>query len=64
MKNYFSEYGARELQAKIEAYWKDRGHEVQVDVVPTEYDAKVRSVRYDVRSGLLNGLPRKCSKAA
>ena len=64
MKNYFNEYGARELQAKIEAYWKERGHEVQVDVVPTEYDANVRSVRYDVRSGLVNGLPKSVTKAA
>lgn len=64
MKNYFDEYGARELQAKIEAYWKERGHEVRVDVVPTEYDAKVRSIRYDVRSGLVNGLPKTGPKAA
>lgn len=58
MKNYFNEYGARELQAMIEAYWQERGHKVQVDVVPTEYDAKVRSIRYDVRSQMVNGMPR------
>jgi len=58
VRNYFDEHGARQLQAKIEAYWQERGYQVQVDVVPTEYDAKVRSVRYDVRSAMVNGYPQ------
>ena len=61
MSNYFAEDGARELQQRIEAYWTARGYTVQVDIVPSEYDPKVRSVRYDVRSHMRNGMPLRKS---
>lgn len=57
MSNYFAKDGARELQQRIKNYWSERGYDVEVDVVPSEYDAKVRSVRYDVRSHMRNGMP-------
>ncbi len=57
MQNYFAKDGARALQQRIKDYWQERGYDIQVDVVPSEYDAKVRSVRYDVRSQLRNGMP-------
>ncbi len=59
MPNYFAKDGARALQERIREYWSDRGYDVTVDVVASEYDAKVRSVRYDVRSQMLNGYPRR-----
>ena len=52
-----------QLQERIRAYWAERRYDVIDDVVPSEYDSKMRSVRYDVRSALVNGLPRK-SRAA
>jgi len=59
MSNYFAKDGARELQERIRQYWSERGYIVDVDVVASDYDAKVRSVRYDVRSTMRNGMPRK-----
>lgn len=59
MSNYFAKDGARELQARIQKYWAERGYKAEVDVVASDYDAKVRSVRYDVRSTMRNGMPRK-----
>lgn len=57
MSNYFAKDGARELQQRIKDYWLERGYDVEVDVVPSEYDEKVRSVRYDVHSHMRNGMP-------
>jgi len=59
MSNYFAKDGARELQQRIQDYWTARGYSVDVDIVPSEYDAKVRSIRYDVRSHMRNGMPRR-----
>lgn len=53
-----NEDGAKKLKAKIEAYWRERGHEVQVDVLKKGFTPAMRSARYDVRSELVNGLPK------
>jgi hypothetical protein len=50
--------GANELKARIEAYWRARGHEVQVMLIEAPFTQAIRSARYDVRSELVNGLPR------
>ena len=57
MSNYFAKDGARELQQRIKDYWSESGYDFEVGVVPSEYDEKVRSVRYDVRSHMRNGMP-------
>lgn len=49
--------GAYKLKAKIESYWAERGHEVQVDILPGPFNIALRSARFDVRSNLRNGLP-------
>lgn len=59
MSNYFARDGARALEDKIKAYWAARGYEVDIDLVPSDYDEKIRSVRYDVRSGMRNGMPQR-----
>jgi hypothetical protein len=50
--------GAAELKARIEAYWRARGHDVQVMLVEGAFTQALRSGRFDVRSDLVNGLPR------
>lgn len=50
--------GAEKLKAKIEAYWRARGYEVQVDIFDKGFHPTIRAARYDVRSTLVNGLPR------
>ena len=42
--------GARRLKARIEAYWAERGYDVNVDLV---------EARTDVRSNLVNGMPTR-----
>lgn len=57
--DYTDRAGANALKARIEAYWRERGYEVQVTLVDAPFVAALRAARVDVRSELLNGLPRK-----
>ncbi len=56
--------GASALKARIEAYWRGRGFEVQVMLVDGPFSAALRATRVDVRSELVNGLPRAALKRA
>lgn len=50
--------GASELKARIEAYWRERGYNIQVMLVEGSFTPALRASRVDVRSDLINGLPR------
>ena len=50
--------GAHALKAKIEAYWRERGHTVMVALHNVGFHPAIRAARYDVRSDMVNGLPR------
>lgn len=50
--------GAILLKAKIEAYWRERGAIVNVRIEPKGFTAAMRAARYDIRSDLVNALPR------
>lgn len=56
-REYTDRSGASEIKARIEAYWRERGHEIQVMLVDGGFSASLRASRVDVRSDLLNGLP-------
>jgi hypothetical protein len=51
--------GARRLKNKIEDYWRDRGYDVDIKLVDAGFMAAMRSARTDVRSDMVNGLPRR-----
>ncbi|MFC6199856.1 hypothetical protein [Ponticaulis profundi] len=51
--------GALKLKQKIEAYWKDRGFDVNIDLVDAGFVAAMRSGRTDVRSNMVNGMPSR-----
>lgn len=57
-REYTDRAGANELKARIEAFWRARGHEVQVMLVEGGFTAALRAARMDVRSDLVNGRPR------
>lgn len=48
---------ARTMADHIEAVWRARGHKVQCRVAPV-HDAFGRIVVYEIKSDLVNGLPR------
>jgi hypothetical protein len=51
--------GARRLKNKIEDYWRDRGFDVDIKLVDAGFMAAMRSARTDVRSDMVNGMPRR-----
>ncbi len=50
--------GARRLKERIEAYWRERGYDVNIDLVDAGFMPAMRSARTDVRSNMVNGFPR------
>ena len=59
MKDFCDENGAKRLQQKIKEYWEGRGYDVDVDLVNAGFVAAMRSARCDVRSDMVNGMPRR-----
>lgn len=49
--------GAARLKARIEAYWRERGHTVTVELIETP--APAGTPRVDIRSNMVDGLPVK-----
>ena len=56
--DYCSRDGALELKKKIEAYWADRGQDVTVLLHNVGFHPAIRAARFDIRSDLVNGMPR------
>lgn len=51
--------GAPRLKEKIEAYWRARGFDVMVRLEYRGFIPAMRSARTDIRSDLVDGLPRR-----
>lgn len=61
MKDWCDTEGAHRLREKIREYWAERGYEVDVDLVDAGFVAAMRSARTDLRSNMVNGMPRRRS---
>lgn len=59
VKDWCDEDGAKRLREKINAYWAERGYEVDVDLIEAGFVPAMRSARTDVRSNMVNGMPRR-----
>lgn len=56
--DFCSANGARRLKNKIEEYWRDKGFDVEIKLVEAGFVVAMRSARTDIRSNMVNGLPR------
>lgn len=56
--DYCTTEGARRLKQRIEEYWRERGFDVNIDLIDAGFMPAMRSARTDVRSNMVNGLPR------
>jgi hypothetical protein len=56
-EDYLSGEGATLLASILSEFWRARGYEIQTHIVHTK-TSKENKPRYDVRSDLLNGIPR------
>lgn len=54
-----SQRGAERLKEKLEAYWRERGYDISVVLREATFHASIRSTRFDLRSDMLNGYPRR-----
>lgn len=62
--DFCSRDGAHALKQRIEAYWRERGFNVHVLLHNVGFHPAIRAARYDVRSDMVNGMPRPKSRAA
>lgn len=61
--DFCSRDGAHALKTKIEAYWRERGHTVMVALHNVGFHPAIRAARFDVRSDMINGMPRSAVTA-
>ena len=59
MSDYCSGDGASRLQTAIRDYWRKKGYDVDVELVHQGFVSTMRSSRFDIRSDMVNGLPRR-----
>lgn len=56
--DFCSREGALALKEKIEAYWAERGQTVMIVLHNVGFHPAIRAARFDVRSDMVNGMPR------
>jgi hypothetical protein len=64
LADYCSRDGALNLKLKIEAYWRDRGQNVMIALHNVGFHPAIRAARFDIRSDMVNGMPRARSAGA
>jgi hypothetical protein len=64
MSDLCTDSGAQRLAAKIEDFWRKKGFDVQIDLRPEGFVSTMRSARTDVRSDMVNGMPRRIAISA
>lgn len=55
--------GASRLALKIQEYWRKKGFEVEVETREEGFVSTMRSARTDLRSDMVNGMPRRIVEA-
>lgn len=59
MNEYCTNDGASRLAQKIQEYWRKQGFDVVVETHKEGFVSTMRSARTDVRSDMVNGMPRR-----
>lgn len=63
MTEFCTNDGASRLATKIQDYWKKQGFDVTVETQKEGFVSTMRSARTDVRSDMVNGMPRRSAEA-
>ncbi len=64
MSDHCTDDGATRLATKIREFWLKKGFDVEVDLRPEGFVSTMRSARTDVRSDMVNGMPRRSAASA
>ncbi|MEM9706210.1 MAG: phosphoglycolate phosphatase [Pseudomonadota bacterium] len=59
MTDLCTEDGARRLAERINDYWRKQGFDVQFETRREGFVSTMRSARTDLRSDMINGMPRR-----
>ncbi|MEM9739884.1 MAG: hypothetical protein AAF829_08440 [Pseudomonadota bacterium] len=54
---------AQTLALRIQTFWREKGCDITVVAERMEYDPKLRAVRYEIRSNLVNGQCPVCNRS-
>ncbi|MEQ1930951.1 MAG: phosphoglycolate phosphatase [Parvularculaceae bacterium] len=63
MSDHCTDSGAARLALRIKEYWRKKGFDVDLDMRPEGFVSTMRSARTDVRSDMVNGMPRRNGSA-
>ena len=55
--------GAHRLARQIKEFWRKRGFDVDVETRDEGFVSTMRSARTDLRSDMVNGMPRRLTAA-
>ena len=55
--------GASRLANQIKEFWRKRGYDVDVETKAEGFVSTMRSARTDLRSDMINGMPRRSAEA-
>ncbi len=59
MSDFCTEDGANYLANRIREFWRKRGFDVDFQTQKEGFVATMRSARTDLRSDMVNGMPRR-----
>ncbi|MEM9168227.1 MAG: phosphoglycolate phosphatase [Pseudomonadota bacterium] len=59
MSDLCTDDGAQRLASRIREYWRKRGFDVDLQTSREGFVSTMRSARTDVRSDMVNGMPRR-----
>lgn len=55
--------GAARLASQIREFWRKKGYDVDVETRDEGFVSTMRSARTDLRSDMVNGMPRRSRQA-
>ena len=58
MSDFCTNEGANYLAERIREFWRKRGYEVDIEARREGFISTMRSARTDLRSDMVNGMPR------
>lgn len=64
MSDFCTNEGAQYLAERIREFWRRRGYEVDVEARREGFVSTMRSARTDLRSDMINGMPRHIAAEA
>lgn len=63
MADLCTDDGAMRLALKIRDFWRKKGYDVDTETIAQGFVSTMRSARTDIRSDMVNGMPRREASA-